>query len=783
MDQASIRYGQTLDAFKAMQTAKKPAVDIVQEGADMYSKLCQDMLKELSQTTGDEYLSSAELDLLRLERDTWALVRALYIDKNEPPAISATPQTLLQRNPYTPTFAIVQRVMDHEPTLRRLLTVVNWLHDTAPTPSTSTHQSGYRRRTQREIVGARQAAQARAGLPRSLDPDALNRESGVSLYPDDATAEAALSYDLFRLVRAGRLNEALNAATDAGHPWLAAVMHGSVPFQWTAVTSRDTAADPENESTANSPGWQGNKRRKIWREACLQAAASPTYPPATRALYASLCLTSRSIPAVTPLLRTWEDNLWARVEMLLTERIADWLDYLGGFWENGMKPSDPQSNAKLNDLPDEDQWWADVDKLVREMGNVRVEEGAASDNAFHFAQLHLVLGNVNGLLEQVASTCNSRAEQDEHPSREWHLVIRFFAHLCLFLRVIGEEIPTPAVDIILNEYIHQLEADPASSPLVALYVGALGESAVEKYASYLARLDVHLPQKDRESALRDCEKHGLDVAQVAVMAAALAARAVLAVMPPAKGPLPDPTSGSPQITDTEHVLVRSLDWLLYTGRTGDEALAQANNLIRYFLGIGRPVAARSIMSLVSQKLIRTRPDSDFHSAEGIEFQQYQQYVSLTDALDNVPSPDTHPAGESAQKRAAWKDAYLRAIDNAWKLGLDLLTHSWLENDVFKMFSDSRLEELRRVRSIHMPEVVIRLNYILLSSRAHSEGNLDRAMELVPIVSDERYFVYPTFLAYGGNRLEEYLDGVRRVGLALLEAGRNPNDLFIPSQKR
>lgn len=32
-----------------------------------------------------------------------------------------------------------------------------------------------------------------------------------------------------------------------------------------------------------------------------------------------------------------------------------------------------------------------------------------------------------------------------------------------------------------------MQADPASSPLVALYVGALGESAVEKYASYLAR--------------------------------------------------------------------------------------------------------------------------------------------------------------------------------------------------------------------------------------------------------------------------------------------------------
>ncbi|KAG8917773.1 Nucleoporin nup84, partial [Tulasnella sp. 408] len=456
MDKASLSYGQTIDALKAMQNAKKSYGEIVQEGTDMYHRLCQEMYNEVSKTNGDEYYTPAELELIRLERDTWSLVRALYIDKNEPPTTSATPQALLQRNPYTPTVAIVQRVMDHEPTLQRLLTVVNWLHDTAPAASTSTHQSGYRRRTQREIVGARQAGQARAGLPKSLDPDALNRESGVSLYPDDAAAEASLSYDLFRLVRAGRLNEALSVAADAGHPWLAAVLHGSRPFQWTAVTSRDAGADSESEANASTAGWQGNKRRKLWREACLQAAASPTYPPATRALYASLCLTSRSIPAVTPLLRTWEDHLWARVEMLLTERIADWLDHLGGFWENGMKASDPQSSAKLQDLPDENQWLGDVDKLVREMGNVRVEEGAASDNAFHFAQLHLVLGNVNGLLDQVASTCTSRAEQDSR-----------------------EPVPTPAVDVILNEYIRLLETDPSSGPLVALYVGALGESAVE----------------------------------------------------------------------------------------------------------------------------------------------------------------------------------------------------------------------------------------------------------------------------------------------------------------
>lgn len=57
------------------------------------------------------------------------------------------------------------------------------------------------------------------------------------------------------------------------------------------------------------------------------------------------------------------------------------------------------------------------------------------------------------------------------------------------------------------------------------------------------------------------------------------------------------------------------------------------------------------------------------------------------------------------------------------------------------------------------------------------------MELVNIVADERYFIYQTFTAYGGVRLEEYLDGVRQVGLALLEKNRAPADLFIPSNKR
>lgn len=114
-----------------------------------------------------------------------------FSDQNELPT-SASPQALIKRNPYTPARALVQRVVDHEPKLRRLLTVVDWLRETAKVPNSSVHQATYRKKTQREIINARQAGQLPTTLPKSLDPDVLNRETGVALYSEDAVCVTSL---------------------------------------------------------------------------------------------------------------------------------------------------------------------------------------------------------------------------------------------------------------------------------------------------------------------------------------------------------------------------------------------------------------------------------------------------------------------------------------------------------------------------------------------------------------------------------------------------------------
>lgn len=57
------------------------------------------------------------------------------------------------------------------------------------------------------------------------------------------------------------------------------------------------------------------------------------------------------------------------------------------------------------------------------------------------------------------------------------------------------------------------------------------------------------------------------------------------------------------------------------------------------------------------------------------------------------------------------------------------------------------------------------------------------MDLVPIVADKRYNICSTFSSSEGNRLKQYLKGVRDVGIALLGEGRGHVDLFEGSYAR
>ena len=126
---------------------------------------------------------------------------------------------------------------------------------------------------------------------------------------------------------------------------------------------------------------------------------------------------------------------------------------------------------------------------------------------------------------------------------------RFFAHLCLFFQMIDIPVSPFATQIILESYLQVLEVRPAfpalfptpdssscqnagQRELIAMYAGALGDNAVERYAMFLTSLELAGDAQERRLALARARDHGLDIERVAIVTAERTIEKTFAVSPP-----------------------------------------------------------------------------------------------------------------------------------------------------------------------------------------------------------------------------------------------------------
>jgi nuclear pore complex protein Nup107 len=107
-----------------------------------------------------------------------------------------------------------------------------------------------------------------------------------------------------------------------------------------------------------------------------------------------------------------------------------------------------------------------------------------------------------------------------------------------------------------------------------------------------------------------------------------------------------------------------------------------------------------------------------------------------------------------------------------------------------IIADRRTRELARIRQLFVPELILRLHTLLVSSRTHIpecassfffrapprpnpvclHSNVRGALRLTNVVADSRYMLYTEFAGENGRRLKEYLAAVRTAVLAGLEHG-------------
>ncbi|KAG8724644.1 Nucleoporin nup84 [Ceratobasidium sp. 395] len=758
--------------FKARVAAVQDvdSLDVILEPEmGLASKLHEICAHEYDEAINRRGMTEDESREWKLERDTWDLIGRLYTERSVPDESSLTlptPLQMVQRNPYTPTSSLAHRAIKQHTTLRELCLVREWLHETAPGVSSGIGGgSNYRALTKHRVVHARRGVGVGAGAQSFvtvLDPDAEHRKGGGgALDADDAAAEKALSRALFGMMRAGKYEEARALCRVAGHDWRAAMIGGVTTFKWDAVVEKEEEDQEDGMDVVQSDDWIGNKRRKLWSDTCQRTAMNTHISPESRALAASLAPARRTLPALLPQCRTFADHAWAHTSALVEERVAAVLEHTRSWWEveDADADVDGVSNSDADLAEATRVWESDVRAALAGLRNVTVDEGFGADHPMHWTQIHCILGDINDVLEIVAERLNGGLSTMQS---NW---IRFFAHLCLFLTMIKQPIPANASAVILEAYIRVLESENQGD-LVALYVSALGDNAVERYALYLASLPDDLPREQRSNALSLARQHNLLVERVAIATAGLIAKNATAELPSLNRPLPTTAGMDDEPTPTELRLVRSVQWLLFNEETWQTAIHQSNAVLRYMLGMGRLSAARI--------LIKSLPDSlASSSTDGGELLGYIKFFGVWDSIKDIANTrarDPGLDGTKAEKRA-WEKEYKAALDEYYEATVQVLITYWLELEYADPNERKRERvEQSRIRQIYVPEMILQLHHALYMSRDIFPANLRRALQLPNIVADARYGLFKDFISASGNRMPEYLRCVREASIAVLTNG-------------
>jgi len=219
--------------------------------------------------------------------------------------------------------------------------------------------------------------------------------------------------------------------------------------------------------------------------------------------------------------------------------------------------------------------------------------------------------------------------------------------------------------------------------------------------------------------------------------------------------------------------------------THDNALEQANLIIRYFLGTGNISVASGLLDALPEQLASIGEPEDIAT----EYMHYGQLCHVWDAFEriaHIAAVETE-VGPTKDAKVAWFNEYKGMVDEAYEKTVKLFTTEWLVSDVSRVDGDRRRRELIRVRQIFIPELVIRLHSILYESRTRIPKcvrtdqsffvcltwpfrNLTRSFELTNIVADSKHKLYEDFVGGNGVRLGEYLGNVRQAILGGLEGG-------------
>ncbi|CAD6225773.1 GSCOCG00005718001-RA-CDS [Cotesia congregata] len=729
-----------------------------------------EVMRDMQSKVENTELCEEEISLTN-ERNTWRLLYCLYKNRL---ASHSQMDTDANGNNYVSEKDVITNLLSSESQVREYQLIIDWLEKNAcdeleylPKIEHFTDKTVAWENTLHQLQNQQSGITFGSSRPlvTSLDPDAPIRE-GKPLHDLDREDDARLEKRMFLEVRCGRLQRAQELAIHCGQPWRAACLLGWQPHH-----------DPnyKNPLVDTKLPIEGNPNRALWKLNAWYMSQDTRLGAFNRAIYASLCGNITQLLAVS---RSWEDALWSHVKVLMDIEVES--ELRGVVPKNYVAMPDEYWKSKLNLEEIFNDLHSSKEAIIMKLSNT----------PDHMIQKYLILDQVPQLMEIIEDWIDSDQCRPQF--------LRFLAHLVLFLRQIGKigNQSDKVGDKVLLAYV-KLLIEIGEPTLVAFYTATLQqEEQVTYYAQYLERIR---GTEMRKQCLTAAEDANLNVEAVTKM-----------VVENIRGKNVEDVDkldmlGS-KITEFDLEKIDALEWMTFYPNQREEALWQANALIRYFLTCDKIDAARQAFDKIPADTIglvmmdqpsmentfvdQTVTEDLNHHKSSASIREYLCFKAYLDAqegfqewfrhfhhgkpipLEPLPMYATftekvaydHKKAEYQANLENWKATMQRHTKAVKQLLFNVLLFpdgGWLVDRISTMPPDHlRKHQLLKLRSLCIPKITLLLINVMSEMNEHAE-----CIELADTLASERYQLYKVFPK---ERLREVYRKICESSLVLMD---------------
>lgn len=605
-------------------------------------------------------------------------------------------------------------------------------------------------------------------LVHHLDPDAPYREK-LPLHDLDMEDQKRLTKNIFNCIRQGKIDEAQSFCVHCGQPWQAAILEG-----WRLY--HDPNFDTTEKTNMKLPV-EGNSRRDLWKRCAYIIADNPKLDDYNRAVIGSLCGHLDSLLNVCN--GSWWDLLWAYLKVQIDIRVE----------------SEIRSCCARNYCEMPMKYWdgkMSLERIFDELdGNKNLDVKTTAKSIFPTIQKYFILDDIKALFQHM----NEILKSDEATPQ----ILRFFAHLVLFVRQIGKNHQEEIGDRIIRAYVQCL-MKMGDTQLVAFYTAALPYAhQIQIYSEFLE----DTPEAQRRTCMEEGKNHGLDIYQIAKITVERIQNMMESADDSEKL-----LTGELSVLDKKKI--SSLEFLIFDQEQRGELLWQTNAMIRCFMAQRKIEAVKRAFAMIPNDSIQILIQmyggkNKLPSKVECSIREYlchQTYLASIDGYNEwidyfynkKPKPPqvidiqgksfTEKAASDHQEQiyqqdlARWKtvlkeqtastrDLFLNVIlfpDKGWLIDADDIQLEFNSEDEVTVWENRKIQ-MDNLRKLHIPDLVALLHKILTLAEEHRE-----CLKLCDIIANEQNQIYQIF---SKHKLSEFLAKLAETSLALMNEKLDP----------